>query len=128
MAALADLRDRHKGQDIYVVGSGVSLEFYDPEFFRERIVIAINWVAHRRPIPAAYTVTKYHDIARFMARTYPDMTVVVSRHMRGNPHSERIEPELPNLVAFDHKPGQIPGAGFRPKTCRTSSVRCGSRG
>lgn len=114
MAALSDLRGRHSGADIYVVGSGPTLDFYDPEFFRDRVTIAINWVAHRRPIPATYTLTKYHDIAGFMAHTYPDMTVVVSRHMYGNPHMPATESGASsNLVVFDSKPGQVPGTGFR---------------
>jgi hypothetical protein len=103
MAALADLFGRHPGSDIYVVGSGVTLEHFDPEFFAGRIVIAINWVADRRPLPATYTLTKYHDIALALSAKYPDMGVVVSRHLHGNTAQPTISPERPNLYAFHHR-------------------------
>jgi len=112
MKTIAELRDRHKGADIYVVGSGVSLEFYDPEFFRDRIVIAINWVADRRPLPATYTLTKYHDCALANAVKYPDTDVAVSRHLYGNPYQPTIGTNLPNLYAYDTKEGQVPGSTF----------------
>jgi len=40
---LIDLKDRHKNQDIYVLGSGGSLGFINKSFFDNKIVICTNF-------------------------------------------------------------------------------------
>ena len=40
---LVDLKDKHKGYDIYVLGSGGSLGFIDKAFFDNKIVVCTNF-------------------------------------------------------------------------------------
>jgi hypothetical protein len=42
MKWIDELRDKHLMEDIYVIGSGKSLDFYPPNFFEGRITIGVN--------------------------------------------------------------------------------------
>jgi hypothetical protein len=39
-----ELKWKHKGQDVYVLGSGASLNFINKSFFDNKIVVGINWM------------------------------------------------------------------------------------
>lgn len=39
-----ELKNKHKGEDIYVVGSGYSVNFFNKSFFENKIVIGINYM------------------------------------------------------------------------------------
>lgn len=54
------LYGKHKGEDIYVVGSGPSLRYYHPEFFRGRITIGLNRAYCT--IQPTYTITAHPDL------------------------------------------------------------------
>ena len=41
---LEDLRDKHKGAEIWVIGAGSSLDDYPINFFQDKICIGVNWV------------------------------------------------------------------------------------
>lgn len=107
------LRGRHAGDDVWVIGSGASLDFLDPAFFRDRITIGVNLVSLAY-VETRYTVTKYHDVARRVALARPASTVVVSRHLHGN-LDERTADDLPaGVVVFDHAHNR--GEEFRAAT------------
>ena len=38
------LKDKHKGQDIWIVASGASMNYVDPSFFENKITIGLNSV------------------------------------------------------------------------------------
>jgi hypothetical protein len=42
---LEDLRGRHEGETIWVLGSGPSLNFIDPSFFADKTVVSTNFSA-----------------------------------------------------------------------------------
>jgi len=44
MKYIEDLRDIHKGEEIWVIGSGPSLDDYPIDFFKDKICIGVNWV------------------------------------------------------------------------------------
>ena len=44
MSTFKDFKDLYKDQDIYVVGSGPSLDFISPDFFDNKIVIGLNQI------------------------------------------------------------------------------------
>lgn len=50
------LRDRHKGEDVYIIAAGASAEYIDPKFFEGRTVIGVNRVFVR--FPCTYTIAK----------------------------------------------------------------------
>lgn len=43
MPCISELRGQHSGQDVFVIGSGASLAFYDRSFFNDRVTICVNW-------------------------------------------------------------------------------------
>lgn len=51
-----ELKGIHKGHDIYIIGSGPSLQYYEPSFFLNKICIGINY-AHKF-VQCEYTVQK----------------------------------------------------------------------
>lgn len=57
--SIHDLLGRHKGETIYVVGSGASLDYIGRDFFYGRIVVAVNEVF--RHVPAMYVVSHHHE-------------------------------------------------------------------
>lgn len=57
--SIEHLKGLHKGKDVYVVGSGPSLQHVDPKFFENKIVVGCNGV--RNHIPCTYTI-KIHSI------------------------------------------------------------------
>lgn len=44
MENLKAYKDKHKGQDIYIIGSGASMDYVHPSFFTNKITIALNKV------------------------------------------------------------------------------------
>ena len=44
MKFIEDIRDRHKGEEIWVIGAGSSMDEYPINFFEDKICIGINWV------------------------------------------------------------------------------------
>ena len=41
---LIDFKNKHKDSDIYIIASGKSLDFIEPNFFNNKITIGINQV------------------------------------------------------------------------------------
>ena len=55
---LSDYENIHKGQDIYIIGSGKSLDFLDKSFFENKITIGVN--QSYKYIEPQYLVRKEH--------------------------------------------------------------------
>jgi len=53
---VALLKDRHHGEDIYIVAAGASAEFIDPAFFSGKCVIGVNRVFVK--FPCTYVIAK----------------------------------------------------------------------
>lgn len=75
---LLELKDRHRGADVYVLGSAASMAHFDPEFFRGRLVIGCNWVF--RDFPCTYAVWK--EAPADAIRQHPG--TIVAKHPHGN--------------------------------------------
>lgn len=41
---IQEFKDIHKGQDIYVLGAGASMDYIEPSFFENKITIGINYL------------------------------------------------------------------------------------
>jgi hypothetical protein len=98
---ILSLRNKHKGKDVYVLGSGGSLNFIDPKFFYKKITVCVNEVGETYLPTTKYVVTKYHPEAIKFAQQMPNVNVVVSRGSLGGPHYTAL-PVLNNLYTFDH--------------------------
>ena len=100
MRSITELRDAHQGADIYVIGSGGSLNYLDPGFFDGKITVGVNNVAARW-MPCTYGVTKYDEDARRVLEV-PGVKVVVPRNQLGNVRLATIEIDSPDCYRFGH--------------------------
>lgn len=84
---LSQYAARHKGDTIYVLGSGPSLNHIDPGFFRDKIVIGTNLVTDRIGVTAStlYVHTHYHAIAAAFAGRVPIFTPLGDGGHSGTP-------------------------------------------
>jgi len=78
--SLADFKNLHEHEDVYVLGSGATLDHIDPEFFRDKVVVATNGVADRLGLydvtTNLYVVTHYHQDAKYLSEKYPFFDVL----------------------------------------------------
>jgi len=75
MKSVAELKNAHKGEDVFVLGSGPSMDFYLEGFFDNRLCVGVNHVY--KYIPCQYSVFK-----EAMDPT-DDTTLIVSEYARG---------------------------------------------
>jgi hypothetical protein len=96
------LKNRHEGEDIYVLGSGASMDFIEPKFYSGKTIVATNLVAHLLGIvsPTVYTHSHYHVNALEVATAHPECIVVAplgDRGFTGTPTTW-----LPNVIYYEH--------------------------
>lgn len=58
---LEDLKDKHAGETIWVLGSGPSLNFIDLAFFDDKTVVTVNWVGRTFGLKSFYAYSNYHS-------------------------------------------------------------------
>lgn len=78
MIRLSEIKDQFKGQDIYVLGSGPSLNFVKPEFFQNKIAIS-SGLAYEH-FSCVYAVGK--DVPEQFPRVN-DIKIIASKHIFG---------------------------------------------
>lgn len=81
MKYLEDLRYKHRGEEIWVIGAGPSLDDYPLNFFKNKICIGVNWVFSvfvdtgdglaKFNSRAFYSVHSHGEPARWIARHIP---------------------------------------------------------
>lgn len=105
----------HAGATIWVVGSGASLDYIAPEFFSEKVCVAVNRVGITKPLAEFYTVTHYHRDAMIVAEARPDLPVITPQADlgAGGPEAADREPTQGNIHRFPTGP-QLFGA-FNPE-------------
>jgi hypothetical protein len=42
MKSVVELKNKHEGEDIYILASGKSVDFFNEDFFENKIVIGVN--------------------------------------------------------------------------------------
>lgn len=96
----------HRGETIYVLGSGATLDHIDPEFFHDRIIVATNSVAERLDLygqATVYTHSHYHhqdvDVLR---RKYPFHWFFCPEGDQGFPGRPSYVAD--NVVFYPHQP------------------------
>ena len=102
---LRDFEGKHSGETAFVIGSGKSLDYYDPSFFADRLTIGINSGWSEKLNRVNYLVTKYHDTARRWADSDRVGTVVVTRGLRGHRNFERLEDD--RMLVVDHNENTV---------------------
>jgi hypothetical protein len=99
---ISALKNAHKNEDIYVLGSGATLNFINPIFFKNKITICVNEVGQEYLPKTKYVLTKHHPEAIKHAEKMPRTKVIVSFGDCGNQYAKTL-PDLPNLYGFYHK-------------------------
>jgi hypothetical protein len=94
-------QDKHKNKDIYVLGSGATLNFIKPNFFKNKITVCVNDVGVVYLPKTQYVVTKYHQEAIEYAQKLPKSKIIVSRGDRGSTYTDCAS-DLKNLFFFEH--------------------------
>jgi hypothetical protein len=62
MKELIEFKNLHKGEDIYVIASGKSVDFIDNSFFENKITIGINQVYKK--IKTKYLLRKEYNLIK----------------------------------------------------------------
>ena len=100
MLKLEDFDNKFKGQDIYVIGSGKSLDFIDNSFFENKITIGINQVYKK--IKCTYLVRKDHRLTPLSIEKNPDTVHFLSQGNCGGSVKTKFNKNLANMVIFPH--------------------------
>lgn len=101
---LPDLRMRHAGETAWVFGSGASLNFVDPRFFDDKLVISTNGAAFHFGAKPRYAFTHHHRIFHALAADHPD-TIFVANRFDYPTRDEWPAPAPENVVI--HEPATI---------------------
>lgn len=113
--SLTDVKGAHSGRDVYVIGSGKSLDYYPEGFFDGRITIGVNQGWANRLQTVDYMVTKYHERALEWRDSPRVGRVVVTRGQRG--HARGHIQDEDRMIVVDHnnntvdrwRPNEWPG-------------------
>lgn len=73
MPEIFNLYDKHKGEDIYIVGTGPSMQYFPCEFFKDRLTIGLNQAY--RFAPMTYSIT-----------VHPELVLQYERMPKDDPH------------------------------------------
>jgi len=95
------LQNVYKGCDIYVLGSGKSMDFYDPEFFKHRVTIGINLVALR--FSTQYTVAKDFSAEHLEQIANAGSLPILSRGKYGHESDRQTFDTFHPYFLFPHK-------------------------
>jgi hypothetical protein len=103
MKLINELKNKHQGEDIYILASGKSVDFINQDFFDNKIIVGVNQ-AYKK-MWCDYLVRKEVKFIKQSLDT--DSIVIVSEYDSGNLHSgieklntNKIEHE--NLYYFEH--------------------------
>ena len=77
--SIEQLRNIEQGKEIYVVGSGKSIDFIPNEFWEGKTVIGVNFVPLR--VPSKYLITHHYFVLKSFKNT--NLTIVTSQREMG---------------------------------------------
>jgi hypothetical protein len=97
--SITELKNRHKGQDIWVLGAGPSLNYVHPSFFENKICVGTNSICNH--FPCEYAVFKDSLAVIAIKEKLQDVKVVVSRKMSGGAFMPEVKLPIEHYI-FDH--------------------------
>lgn len=112
---LLELKNLHRGEDIYVLGSASSVKYYEPKFFEDKVTIGINYIYRR--LPCRYVLCKELPQDAFnelLAYTVVPTRLVASRYRCGGQAGQQSKNvyEGGHWWVFDHPPNQHTGVDW----------------
>ena len=102
---LDDIAGTCEGRDAYVIGSGKTLDYYEPSFFDNKLTIGVNDGWALRLDRVDYMVTKYHDTALEWVADERVGTMVVTRGLRGHRNMQALTDD--RMVVVDHNENTV---------------------
>ena len=110
---LSDLQNLHKGETVWVLGSGPSLNYIDRAFFADKITVATNIIGNVKQFTPHYTFSHYHRVTREVLN--PDtIHVTLLGDTESHQPWEGMVPE--NVVFAEQTSYQAPGSSWNPLT------------
>lgn len=106
MIELDKFKNIHKDSDIYVIGSGPSVNFIDPSFFDNKITIGINQIYKK--IKTTYLVRKEYALLQDILKNVKDSIHFISQGNcggKGNSNYDFIKKNYKdnkNIVVYKH--------------------------
>lgn len=110
---LADLKDRHLGDTVWVLGSGPSLNFLERSFFSNKLVVSTNYSADSVGVFPDYMFSHYHQVA-FDLHTKSGTVVTLTKDT--NTQQPWAREWLDNAVFADQDSYAPPGSSWNPNT------------
>lgn len=110
---LSDLKNRHEGETVWVLGSGASLNFLTPAFFEGKTVVSTNYAAKVFGVSNYYAFSHYHEVAQDLVT---DAKAVVT--LGGDTLTQRpwVGETPKNLCFAEQDSYQPPGSSWDPFT------------
>ena len=117
---ITGLKDIYKGLDIWCVLAGSSMDYVDPSFFEDKIVIGLNQVYKK--FPCHYIVMKDCLEGPRFPRSIEELDklgipLLFSKYYKGHPNRKNVANHS-NAYYFEHNPrkrGKIPVFQIREK-------------
>jgi glycosyltransferase involved in cell wall biosynthesis len=115
---LSLLKNKHRGEDIYIVGAGPSGNFVDPGFFEGKIVVGVNRTF--KHFPCTYSLFKEFANGEMASELSTSTTIpVIARgsygHLKQDGHRRNVAFfAQPNAYFFDHPENQITSVDTTP--------------
>jgi hypothetical protein len=102
---LDDVAGTHEGETVFVIGSGKTLDYYEPAFFRDKLTIGTNQGWSLKLDRVDYMVTKYHPVATEWVESDRVGTMVVTRGLRGHRNMQPLTDD--RMVVVDHNENTV---------------------
>lgn len=108
---LTELKNKHEGETVWVLGSGPSLNFLDARFFEDKIVVSTNYSALHLGVRPQYVFSHYHGVTNELTGT-ADAVVTLLKDTRT--HASWVGDKPSNLVFIEQDDYSAPGAAWNP--------------
>jgi hypothetical protein len=123
---LNDLQDLHKGETVWVLGSGPSLNYIDGSLFDDKTTVSTNFSARALGVRADYAFTHYHGNAADLLK---DTMTVVTLAKSFQDNTPFPGPVPTDIVLAEQDSYTPPGGSWNPLTThppRKDSLAYGS--
>jgi hypothetical protein len=106
-----DYENLHEGETIYVLGSGATLDYLTPDFFDDKLTIAVNFVGSVFGLKGYYCFSHYHEDAQHEAKREDCIGAFTPEREHGT--DGVFAGCAGNLTTFGSRTGR-PGSTFDP--------------
>lgn len=110
---LEELRNKHEGETVWVLGSGPSLNFLSPEFFHDKLTVSTNYSARVLGHDPDYAFTHYHENSTSLLSDSGTVVTIEKDTMSREPW---MGEKPSNLVLAPTAYDRPPGSEWNPLT------------